>query len=176
MSGWTSSLTQHVQTLGMEADGDRPANIGKVVAEASSAEGTIDALLVGGVELKGLLDAKALYGPLVGVIPDSDKLDSKLSKVQEGYATGGYMARTEIPADQASTGAGRDVYNLTQDQLRTLIEQSAASPRDALMRHLTDQEKTPERASMRTGISSDVNTSLAIVRAVSRPETRSTPT
>ena len=60
--------------------GDRPANIGKVVAEASSATGTIDALLVGGVELKSLLDAKALYGPLVGVIPDSDKLDAKLSK------------------------------------------------------------------------------------------------
>ncbi len=44
--------------------GDRTANIGKVVAEASSETGTIDALLVGGVELKSLLDAKALYGPL----------------------------------------------------------------------------------------------------------------
>jgi putative endopeptidase len=47
------------------------------------------------------------------------------------YATGAYMARTPIPADQPSTGAGRDVYNLTQDQLRTLIEQSVANPRDA---------------------------------------------
>src|SRR3954447_1167016 len=44
------------------------------------------------------------------------------------YANGSYLARTEIPADQASTGAGRDVYNLTQDQLRTLIESSAANP------------------------------------------------
>src|SRR3954447_10637594 len=31
--------------------GDRAANIGKVVAEASNANGTIDALLIGGVEL-----------------------------------------------------------------------------------------------------------------------------
>ena len=80
--------------------GDRPANIGKVVAEATSEAGTIDALLVGGVELKSLLDAKALYGPLVGTIPDSDKLDAKLSKVQEGYATGGYL----LPVYRNQTG------------------------------------------------------------------------
>jgi putative spermidine/putrescine transport system substrate-binding protein len=80
--------------------GDRPANIGKVVAEASSETGTIDALLVGGVELKSLLDAKALYGPLVGPIPDSDKLDGKLAKVQEGYATNGYL----VPVYRNQTG------------------------------------------------------------------------
>src|SRR5262249_19729425 len=38
---------------------------------------------------------------------------------------------TEIPADQPSTGAGRDVFNLTQEELRTLIEASAANPSDA---------------------------------------------
>ena len=80
--------------------GDRAANMGKVVAEASSATGTIDALLVGGVELKSLLDAKALYGPLVGTIPDSDKLDAKLSTTQEGYATGGYL----LPVYRNQTG------------------------------------------------------------------------
>jgi putative spermidine/putrescine transport system substrate-binding protein len=80
--------------------GDRAANIGKVIAEASSATGTIDALLVGGVELKSLLDAHALYGPIGGVIPDSDKLDAKLSKVQEGYATGGYL----VPVYRNQTG------------------------------------------------------------------------
>jgi putative spermidine/putrescine transport system substrate-binding protein len=80
--------------------GDRANNIGKVVSEASSATGTIDALLVGGVELKSLLDAKALYGPLVGVIPDSDKLDPALSKVQEGYATNGYL----VPVYRNQTG------------------------------------------------------------------------
>jgi putative endopeptidase len=42
------------------------------------------------------------------------------------YANGNYLAKTEIPADQPSTSAGRDVFNLTQDQLRELIESSAA--------------------------------------------------
>ena len=80
--------------------GDRVANIGKVLSEASSASGTIDALLVGGVELKSLLDAKALYGPLVGVIPNSDKLDPNLSKIQEGYATEGRL----VPVYRNQTG------------------------------------------------------------------------
>jgi putative spermidine/putrescine transport system substrate-binding protein len=80
--------------------GDRVANIGKVLSEASSSVGTIDALLVGGVELKSLLDAKALYGPLVGVIPNSDKLDPNLSKIQEGYATEGRL----VPVYRNQTG------------------------------------------------------------------------
>ena len=71
--------------------GDRAANIGKVVAESSQAQGTIDVLHVGGVEVKSLLDAKALYGPLKGVIPDSDKLDPKLFAIQEGFAHNGYL-------------------------------------------------------------------------------------
>jgi putative spermidine/putrescine transport system substrate-binding protein len=71
--------------------GDRAANIAKVVAESSQAQGTIDVLHVGGVEVKSLLDAKALYGPLKGVIPDSDKLDPKLFAIQEGFAHNGYL-------------------------------------------------------------------------------------
>jgi putative endopeptidase len=42
------------------------------------------------------------------------------------YANGTYLAKTEIPADQSSTSAGRDVFNLTQDQLRELIDASVA--------------------------------------------------
>lgn len=84
--------------------GDRTANIGKVVSEASSATGTVDVLLVGGVELKSLLDAKALYGPLLGVIPESDKVDQKLAKTQEGYATGGAL----IPVYRNQTGFAYD--------------------------------------------------------------------
>jgi putative spermidine/putrescine transport system substrate-binding protein len=71
--------------------GDRAANISKVVAEAAQAEGTIDVLHTGGVEIKSLLDAKALYGPLKGVIPDSDKLDPTLFTIQEGFATDGRL-------------------------------------------------------------------------------------
>jgi putative endopeptidase len=44
------------------------------------------------------------------------------------YANGSWLARTEIPSDQSSTSAGRDVFNLTQDQLRELIEASASKP------------------------------------------------
>src|SRR5262245_25979348 len=40
--------------------GDRAANIAKVVAESGQEQGTIDVLHVGGVEVKALLDAKAL--------------------------------------------------------------------------------------------------------------------
>ncbi len=71
--------------------GDNSATIGKVLAEAPSASGTIDAMLIGGVELKLLLDANALFGPIAPVVPDSDKLDPKLAAMQEGYATNGYL-------------------------------------------------------------------------------------
>jgi putative spermidine/putrescine transport system substrate-binding protein len=71
--------------------GDRAANIAKVVAESGQEKGTIDVLHVGGVEVKSLLDAKALYGPLKGVIPESDKLDPKLFTMQEGFAHNGYL-------------------------------------------------------------------------------------
>jgi putative spermidine/putrescine transport system substrate-binding protein len=100
---WTTAAKDFEGKYGIKVDvvkGDRNANIGKVLAEASSSTGTIDALLIGGVELKSLLDAHALYGPLLPVIPDSGKLDAKLSKVQEGYATGGYL----VPVYRNQTG------------------------------------------------------------------------
>jgi putative spermidine/putrescine transport system substrate-binding protein len=100
---WRDAAKGFEAEYGIKANvftGDRMANIGKVVAEASSETGTIDALLVGGVELKSLLDAKALYGPLAPAIPDSDKLDPKLSKMQEGYATDGYL----VPVYRNQTG------------------------------------------------------------------------
>jgi putative spermidine/putrescine transport system substrate-binding protein len=80
--------------------GDRAANIAKVVAEASQEQGTIDVLHVGGVEVKSLLDAKALYGPLKDVIPDSDKLDPKLFTMQEGFVHNGYL----VPVYRNQTG------------------------------------------------------------------------
>jgi putative endopeptidase len=38
------------------------------------------------------------------------------------YVNGKWADKTEIPADQASAGVGRDVFNLTQEQVRALIE------------------------------------------------------
>jgi putative endopeptidase len=60
-------------------------------------------------------------------------LSSRDTRVKAGddffaYANGAYLARTEIPPDQASTSTGRDLFNRTQDQLRTLIEASASNP------------------------------------------------
>jgi putative spermidine/putrescine transport system substrate-binding protein len=100
---WQTAAKEFKDKYGITVNvvsGDRAANMAKVVAEANNATGTIDALLVGGVELKSLLDAHALYGPLHGVLPDTDKLDAKLSQTQEGYATGGYL----IPAYRNQTG------------------------------------------------------------------------
>jgi putative endopeptidase len=44
------------------------------------------------------------------------------------YGDGAWYDRTEIPADQASTGVGYSIYNRTQDQLRAMIEEAAAHP------------------------------------------------
>ena len=43
------------------------------------------------------------------------------------FANGAWEKKTTIPADQASAGVGYDVYNRSQDQLRTLIETADAS-------------------------------------------------
>jgi putative endopeptidase len=40
------------------------------------------------------------------------------------FVNGGWKHRTEIPADQASTGVGFDVFNRSQAQIRTIIEQA----------------------------------------------------
>lgn len=52
------------------------------------------------------------------------------------YANGSWLAKTEIPADQSSVSAGRDVFNTTQDQLRTLIDASAANPSTSTARQV----------------------------------------
>src|SRR5690349_17005939 len=38
------------------------------------------------------------------------------------YVNGAWADKTPIPADQASAGVGYDVFNLTQEQIRALIE------------------------------------------------------
>ncbi|MBL8651329.1 MAG: M13 family metallopeptidase [Sphingopyxis sp.] len=43
------------------------------------------------------------------------------------FANGGWFAKTEIPADQASAGVDYDVYNLTQRQLRQLVTGAPAT-------------------------------------------------
>jgi putative endopeptidase len=74
-------------------------------------------------------DTKQDFGPW-GVDLTSRDLNVKPGDNFFNYASGSYLARTEIPADQSNTGAGRDVFNLTQEELRTLIEQSASGASD----------------------------------------------
>lgn len=59
-------------------------------------------------------------------------LDARDAKVKPGddfdlYANGGWFARTDIPADQASAGVDYDVYNLTQRQLRAVVAGAPAT-------------------------------------------------
>jgi len=45
------------------------------------------------------------------------------------YAQGAWLAKATIPPDQGSVGSGRDVFDRTQVQLRTLIETAAKDPK-----------------------------------------------
>lgn len=56
------------------------------------------------------------------------------------YANGAWFARTPIPADQASAGVGYDVFNLTQDQVRALIDNAPATTQiGAMYRSFVDE-------------------------------------
>jgi len=61
------------------------------------------------------------------------------------YANGAWEKKTTIPADQASAGVGYDVFNRSQDQLRTLIETADAStPIGGLYKSFFDEAKVEQ--------------------------------
>ena len=85
--------------------------------------------------------AKPMYGAW-GV--DLTAGDPKVSPGTDfdKYANGAWEARTEIPADQGSAGVGYDVYNRSQDQLRTLIDTAEPSTQiGALFKSFTNEAK-----------------------------------
>jgi putative endopeptidase len=43
------------------------------------------------------------------------------------YVNGAWAAKTEIPADQASAGVANDLFNLSQEQIRAIIENAPAT-------------------------------------------------
>ena len=58
------------------------------------------------------------------------------------YVNGAWASRTEIPADQASTGVGDDVYNLSQAQIRAIIEGAPpATQLGAMYRSFMDEAR-----------------------------------
>jgi putative endopeptidase len=63
-----------------------------------------------------------------GVDLTARNLDTKPGDGFFQYANGTWYGSAAIPADQGSTGVDYDVYNLSQVQLRTLIEDSAKTP------------------------------------------------
>jgi putative endopeptidase len=60
------------------------------------------------------------------------------------YVNGAWIAKTEIPADQGSAGVGYDVFNLTQDQIRAVIENAPATTQIGAMYRSFMNEATVE--------------------------------
>ncbi|MBW8858154.1 MAG: peptidase M13, partial [Caulobacter sp.] len=85
--------------------------------------------------------AKAMYGDWGVDLTAGDRSVSPGTDFDK-YANGAWAARTQIPDDQASAGVGYDVYNRSQDQLRTLIETADPStPIGALYKSFIDEAK-----------------------------------
>jgi putative spermidine/putrescine transport system substrate-binding protein len=89
---WKTAATQFETKYGIKVNVVMADNtVDKLLSEKDNAVGTVDVQLLGGSSVKTVIDAGLLYGPIVPMIPDSDKLDPTLSKVQEGVQTGGYL-------------------------------------------------------------------------------------
>ena len=63
----------------------------------------------------------------------------------DGFVNGAWKAKTEIPADQPSTGVGFDVYNRTQAEIRGIIEKAPADSQLGAMYHSFMDEAALER-------------------------------
>ena len=103
------------------------------VAPAMASDNTMSATLVakadgeGDAAVKGDASLKALTFGTWGVDLAARDTNVKPGDDFDRYANGGWFARTEIPADQASAGVDYDVYNLTQRQLGQLVTGAPAT-------------------------------------------------
>ena len=61
------------------------------------------------------------------------------------YVNGAWKARTDIPADQPSTGVGFDVFNRTQAEIRSIIEKAPPASQIGGMYHSFMDEAAVER-------------------------------
>ena len=71
--------------------GDQNANFNKAISEKDNANGTIDAMIVGGQWVKTTTDLGLFYGPIKDILPDN-KLSPTAWEVQEGVLIKGYLA------------------------------------------------------------------------------------
>jgi len=103
--------------------GDQNANLNKAIAEKSAQNGTIDAMVLGGVMVAPAMNMKLVYGPLESRIPDADKLPAASWKTQEGVNINGYL----VPFMRNQTGFLYDPARVsdppqTWDQLSAWID------------------------------------------------------
>jgi putative spermidine/putrescine transport system substrate-binding protein len=97
--------------------------IDKILAEKDRDQGTIDVQLIGGADVKTSIDAGLWYGPIHDIVPNASMLDPKLSSVQEGVQTGGYL----LPIYRNQTGFLYDPERVptppqTWDEFTTWVE------------------------------------------------------
>jgi len=71
---------------------DSVTNTNKAVAEKDLPAGSMDCMILGGQSVKTVMDLGLCWGPIKGIIPESDKLAPSLWTVQEGVQTKGYCA------------------------------------------------------------------------------------
>jgi putative endopeptidase len=88
------------------------------------------------------------------------------------YANGAWLAKTEIPSDQDNASTWQDVYDLTQEQLRALIEASAANPQTPIAKQVGNLYKSfMDEARLETLDAKPLASDLASIAAVTtRPE------
>ena len=125
---WKKAGEQFEKTYGIKTKiiiADNAATVNKALAEKDKDVGTIDAMLIGGAAIKTAIEAGLFYGPIQGIIPNADKLDPKLSKVQEGVEVKGYV----IPIYRNQTGLLYDPARVknppqTWDELTAWIKEN----------------------------------------------------
>ncbi|MFZ0267111.1 M13 family metallopeptidase [Caulobacter sp.] len=87
---------------------------------------------------------KPMYGAW-GVDLTARDTSTKPGDNFDKYVNGAWFARTQIPPDQGGAGAGNDIYNRSQDQLRAVIEKAPASTQlGGLYKSFSDEAKVEE--------------------------------
>jgi putative endopeptidase len=85
--------------------------------------------------------AKPMYGAF-GLDLTARDTSVKPGDNFDKYVNGAWFARTQIPPDQGGAGSGNDIYNRSQDQLRTVIEKAPASTQlGGLYKSFSDEAK-----------------------------------
>lgn len=73
-----------------------------------------------------------------GIVPSEFDQSVRVQDDLEMYVNGLWTKRVEIPADKASYGVFNELYDHTQDQLKTLVESKAIGPVGSTARKVSD--------------------------------------